>query len=215
MQKLRFILRKMNGLVSTTFTLQQKSGFKLDIVLFPPTQVQHYGSCHKEWNGNYLQPRRPQAFIPPTVHGHTFSLPHGSPTHSAGHPQPPGLLSYLPSATVAHLLPSPCPPPAARPILQPAYSLVHHQGISVGINHRLLPSPTLLPQAQFKALFPPHSYMASPVYAGFPLSPSKLSHYPYIWAGALGSHVHAAGTEPPHLSFLMKFDNSDDANRAL
>uniref|UniRef100_A0A673IL30 non-specific serine/threonine protein kinase n=1 Tax=Sinocyclocheilus rhinocerous TaxID=307959 RepID=A0A673IL30_9TELE len=116
-------------------------------------QVQHYGSCHKEWNGNYRQPRRPQAFIPPTVHGPTFSLPHGSPIHSAGHPPPPALLSYPPSAPVAHLLPSPCPPPAPRAILQPAYSLVHHQGISMGINHRLLPSPTLLPQAQFKALF--------------------------------------------------------------
>ncbi|XP_073724719.1 homeodomain-interacting protein kinase 3a isoform X2 [Misgurnus anguillicaudatus] len=141
-------------------------------------QVQHYGSCHKEWNGNYRQPRRPQAYIHPTVHGPTFPLPHGSPTHSAGHPPP--LLSYPPSGPVAHLLPSPCPPPAPRPILQPAYSLVHHQGISVGINHRLLPSPTLLPQGQFKALFPPHSYVASPVYAGFPLSPSKLGQYPYI-----------------------------------
>uniref|UniRef100_A0A8C2GEF6 non-specific serine/threonine protein kinase n=1 Tax=Cyprinus carpio TaxID=7962 RepID=A0A8C2GEF6_CYPCA len=149
-------------------------------ILFPHAQVQHYGSCHKEWNGNYRQPRRPQAFIPPTVHGPTFPLPHGSPTHLAGHPPPPGLLSYPPSAPVAHLLPSPCPPPAPRPVLQPAYSLVHHQGISVGINHRLLPSPTLLPQGQFKALFPPHSYVASPVYAGFPLSPSKLSQYPYI-----------------------------------
>ncbi|TRY98466.1 hypothetical protein DNTS_020557, partial [Danionella cerebrum] len=143
-------------------------------------QVQHYGSSHKEWNGNYRQPRRPQAFIPPTVHGPTFPLPHGSPTHSAGHPPPPALLSYPPSGPVAHLLPSPCPPPAPRPVLQPAYSLVHHQGISVGINHRLLPSPTLLPQGQFKALFPPHSYVASPAYAGFPLSPSKLSQYPYI-----------------------------------
>lgn len=148
--------------------------------MFPPAQVQHYGSCHKEWNGNYRQPRRPQAFIPPTVHGPTFPLPHGSPTHSAGHPLPPALLSYPPSAPMAHLLPSQCPPPAPRPILQPAYSLVHHQGISVGINHRLLPSPTMLPQGQFKAFFPPHSYVASPVYAGFPLSPSKLSQYPYI-----------------------------------
>ncbi|XP_051978912.1 homeodomain-interacting protein kinase 3-like isoform X1 [Xyrauchen texanus] len=143
-------------------------------------QIQHYGSCHKEWNGNYRQPRRPHAFIPPMVHGPAFPLPHGSPTHSAANPPPPALLSYPPSVPVAHLLPSPCPPPAQRPVLQPAYSLVHHQGISVGINHRLLPSPTLLPQGQFKALFPPHSYVASPAYAGFPLSPSKLSQYPYI-----------------------------------
>ncbi|CAM4734404.1 unnamed protein product [Leuciscus chuanchicus] len=171
---------RLSHLSTPTLPRQQKlsSSFQPQ----PPGfgQVQHYGSCHKEWNGNYRQPRRPQAFIPPTVHGHTFPLPHGSPTHSAGHPPPPALLSYPPSAPVAHLLPSPCPPPGPRPVLQPAYSLVHHQGISVGINHRLLPSPTLLPQGQFKALFHPHSYVASPVYAGFPLSPSKLSQYPYI-----------------------------------
>uniref|UniRef100_A0A672PWZ2 non-specific serine/threonine protein kinase n=1 Tax=Sinocyclocheilus grahami TaxID=75366 RepID=A0A672PWZ2_SINGR len=171
---------RLSHLSTPTLPRQQKlsSSFQPQ----PPGfgQVQHYGSFHKEWNGNYRQPRRPQAFIPPTVHGPTFPLPHGSPTHSAGHPPPPALLSYPPSAPVAHLLPSPCPPPAPRPILQPAYSLVHHQGISVGINHRLLPSPTLLSQGQFKALFPPHSYVASPVYAGFPLSPSKLSQYPYI-----------------------------------
>uniref|UniRef100_A0A9J7YWD9 Homeodomain interacting protein kinase 3a n=2 Tax=Cyprinus carpio TaxID=7962 RepID=A0A9J7YWD9_CYPCA len=166
----------------STATLPRQQKLNSSFQPQPPGfgQVQHYGSCHKEWNGNYRQPRRPQAFIPPTVHGPTFQLPHGSPTHSAGHPPPPALLSYPPSAPVAHLLPSPCPPPAPRPVLQPAYSLVHHQGISVGINHRLLPSPTLLPQGQFKALFPPHSYVASPVYAGFPLSPSKLSQYPYI-----------------------------------
>lgn len=171
---------RLSHLSTPTLSHQQKlsSSFQPQ----PPGfgQVQHYGSCHKEWNGNYRQPRRPQAFIPPTVHGPTFPLPHGSPTHSAGHPLPPALLSYPPSAPMAHLLPSQCPPPAPRPILQPAYSLVHHQGISVGINHRLLPSPTMFPQGQFKAFFPPHSYVASPVYAGFPLSPSKLSQYPYI-----------------------------------
>ncbi|XP_066505653.1 homeodomain-interacting protein kinase 3a isoform X2 [Hoplias malabaricus] len=143
-------------------------------------QVQHYGSCPKEWNSNYSQPqRRPQAFIPPTVHGHPFPpmQPHGSPTHSA-----PALLSYPPSGPpMAHLLPSPCaaPPQPPRPVLQPAYSLVP-QGLGVGIDPRLLPSPTLHPPAHFKALFPPHSYIASPAYAGFPLSPTKLPQYPYI-----------------------------------
>ncbi|XP_007228387.3 homeodomain-interacting protein kinase 3a isoform X3 [Astyanax mexicanus] len=148
-------------------------------------QVQHYASCHKEWNGNYSQPpRRPQAFIPPTVHAHPFPplQPHGSPTHSAGPPHPTALLSYPPSGPpVAHLLPSPCPAPPQppRPVLQPAYSLVP-QGLSVGIDPRLLPSPTLHPPAHFKALFQPHSYVASPAYAGFPLSPTKLPQYPYI-----------------------------------
>ncbi|XP_062856885.1 homeodomain-interacting protein kinase 3a isoform X2 [Trichomycterus rosablanca] len=133
-------------------------------------QVQHYGSGHKEWNGNYTQHRRPQAFIPPTVHGHTF--PHASPTHSVQVP-PPALLPYPHSGPVAHLLPSP------RPVLQPAYSLVP-QGISVGIDPCLLPSPTLHPPGAFKTLFTPHSYVTTPAYAGFPLSPSKLPHYPYI-----------------------------------
>ncbi|XP_051919419.1 homeodomain-interacting protein kinase 3 isoform X3 [Hippocampus zosterae] len=156
-------------------------------------QVQHFTSCHQEWNGNFA-PRRPQAFIPPTIHGPAFTLSHGSPNHSAGHPHlgghphsQPTLLSYPPSgplvtaAPVAHLLASPV---ASRPVLQPAYSISHPAGIvhqvTVGINPRLLPSPTLHPQGQFKPLFPPHSYIASPAYAGFPLSPTKINQYPYI-----------------------------------
>ncbi|XP_017329873.1 homeodomain-interacting protein kinase 3a isoform X1 [Ictalurus punctatus] len=153
---------------TSTFQQQQPLGYG---------QVQHYNSCHTEWNGNYTQPRRPQAFIPPTVHGHTF--PHASPSRSAQAPPPapPALLSYPPPAPVAHLLPSP------RPVLQPTYSLVP-QGISMGINPgidpRLLPSPTLHPPAAFKALFTPHSYVTSPAYTSFPLSPTKLPQYPYI-----------------------------------
>uniref|UniRef100_A0A8L0DRB3 non-specific serine/threonine protein kinase n=1 Tax=Oncorhynchus mykiss TaxID=8022 RepID=A0A8L0DRB3_ONCMY len=154
--------------------------------------LQHYGSCHQEWNGNYAH-RRPQAYIPPTMHGHSFTLPHGSPNHTSGprhHPHPHGqhtLLSYPPpgplvtAAPVAHILAS---PGASRPVLQPAYSISHPGGIvhqvTVGINPRLLPSPTIHPQGQFKALFPPHPYMASPAYATFPLSPTKLNQYPYI-----------------------------------
>nr|XP_023997842.1 homeodomain-interacting protein kinase 3-like isoform X2 [Salvelinus alpinus]XP_023997843.1 homeodomain-interacting protein kinase 3-like isoform X2 [Salvelinus alpinus] len=155
-------------------------------------QLQHYGSCHQEWNGNYAH-RRPQAYIPPTMHGHSFTLPHGSPNHTTGprhHPHPHGqhtLLSYPPNgplvtaAPVAHILAS---PGASRPVLQPAYSISHPGGIvhqvTVGINPRLLPSPTIHTQGQFKALFPPHPYMASPAYATFPLSPTKLNQYPYL-----------------------------------
>uniref|UniRef100_A0A674ATA8 non-specific serine/threonine protein kinase n=1 Tax=Salmo trutta TaxID=8032 RepID=A0A674ATA8_SALTR len=153
-------------------------------------QLQHYGSCHQEWNGNYTH-RRPQAYIPPTMHGHSFTLPHGSPNHTTGprhHPHSQHtLLSYPPpgplvtAAPVAHILAS---PGASRPVLQPAYSISHPGGIvhqvTVGINPRLLPSPTIHPQGQFKALFPPHPYMASPAYATFPLSPTKLNQYPYI-----------------------------------
>uniref|UniRef100_A0A672ZZG4 non-specific serine/threonine protein kinase n=1 Tax=Sphaeramia orbicularis TaxID=375764 RepID=A0A672ZZG4_9TELE len=157
-------------------------------------QVQHFGSCHQEWNGNFTH-RRPQAYIPPTMHGHTFTLSHSSPSHTTGphphlggHPHSqPTLLSYPPSgplvtaAPVAHLLAS---PGASRPVLQPTYSISHPAGIvhqvTVGINPRLLPSPTLHPQGQFKPLFPPHSYIASPAYASFPLSPTKINQYPYI-----------------------------------
>uniref|UniRef100_A0A3B3X033 non-specific serine/threonine protein kinase n=1 Tax=Poecilia mexicana TaxID=48701 RepID=A0A3B3X033_9TELE len=157
-------------------------------------QVQHFTSCHQEWNGNFAN-RRPQAYIPPTMHGHTFTLSHSSPNHTTGphphlggHPHSqPTLLSYPPSgplvtaAPVAHLLAS---PGASRPVLQPTYGISHPAGIvhqvAVGINPRLLPSPTLHPQSQFKPLFPPHSYIASPAYGSFPLSPTKLNQYPYI-----------------------------------
>ncbi|MEQ2163789.1 Homeodomain-interacting protein kinase 3, partial [Goodea atripinnis] len=154
----------------------------------------HFSSCHQEWNGNFAN-RRPQAYIPPTMHGHTFTLSHSSPNHTTGphphlggHPHSqPTLLSYPPSgplvtaAPVAHLLAS---PGASRPVLQPTYGISHPAGIvhqvAVGINPRLLPSPTLHPQSQFKPLFPPHSYIASPAYSSFPLSPTKLNQYPYM-----------------------------------
>ncbi|XP_030586764.1 homeodomain-interacting protein kinase 3a isoform X2 [Archocentrus centrarchus] len=172
-------------------------------------QVQPYGSnqSNKEWNGNY-GPLRPHAYIPPTVHTHTFS-----PTHTSAAPHT--LLSYPPSGPLAAahhphpILPSRPPPP---PLLQHGYGLSHPQGgaivhqVTLSISahphhpahpaphpHRLLPSPTIHPHHQsgyahhphqFKPPFPPpppppHPYMASPVtYTGFPLSPTKLSHHP-------------------------------------
>ncbi|RXM28829.1 Homeodomain-interacting protein kinase 3 [Acipenser ruthenus] len=155
-------------------------------------QQQHM-NFGQEWNGNYGH-RRQQAYIPPTIHGHTFTLPHGSPSHSTAHPHLAGstqfggqpILPYPPplctAAPVAHILASPC---TTRPVMQPTtYSISHPNGIvhqvTVGINHRLLPSPTIH-QNQFKPIFPAHSYItASPAYTGFPLSPTKLSQYPYI-----------------------------------
>ncbi|XP_038873538.1 homeodomain-interacting protein kinase 3-like isoform X2 [Salvelinus namaycush] len=156
---------------------QKMTTFQQQPLGFGQPQVQQYSSCHKEWNGNYGLHRRPHAYIPPTIHGHAFT-----PTHNSGpHPQAT-LLSYPPSAPVAHhLLASPC---ALRPVLQPAYGISHpgsivHQ-VTMGINHRLLPSPTIHHQGQFGPLFPPHSYIASPAYTGFPLSPTKLNQYPYL-----------------------------------
>ncbi|XP_071770960.2 homeodomain-interacting protein kinase 3-like isoform X2 [Centroberyx gerrardi] len=114
-------------------------------------QVQPYGSNHssKEWNGNY-GPLRPHAYIPPTVHTHTFThLPHSSPTHTSAGPHPHAhththththtqglpthaLLPYPaagPLPAGAHhphpILPSRPPPP---PLLQPGYGLSHPQG---------------------------------------------------------------------------------------
>ncbi|XP_069479680.1 homeodomain-interacting protein kinase 3 isoform X2 [Ambystoma mexicanum] len=160
------------------------------------SQVQHLGSAHQEWNGNYGH-RRQQTYIPANVSSHPFTLQHGSPNHSTVHAHlagnahlagQPAILSYASSvplttaAPVAHLLASPC---TSRPILQhPTYSISHPNGIvhqvAVGINHRLLPSPTIH-QTQYKQFFPPHSYIAaSPAFTGFPLSPTKLNQYPYM-----------------------------------
>uniref|UniRef100_A0A665TJS2 non-specific serine/threonine protein kinase n=1 Tax=Echeneis naucrates TaxID=173247 RepID=A0A665TJS2_ECHNA len=159
-------------------------------------QVQPYGSNHsnKEWNGNY-GPLRPHAYIPPTVHTHTFThLPHSSPTHTSAGPHTHNqglpthtLLSYPPSGPLTtahhpHPILSSRPPP---PLLQHSYSLSHPQGgtilhqVTLGIGthphhaghpaphpHRLLPSPTIHPHHQPAA------------YTGFPLSPTKLSHHP-------------------------------------
>ncbi|XP_073900158.1 homeodomain-interacting protein kinase 3 isoform X3 [Castor canadensis] len=160
------------------------------------SQVQHFGSGHQEWNGNFGH-RRQQAYIPTNVTSNPFTLSHGSPNHTAVHAHlagnthlggQPTLLPYPSSATlssaapVAHLLASPC---TSRPMLQhPTYNISHPSGIvhqvPVGINPRLLPSPTIH-QTQYKPIFPPHSYIAaSPAYTGFPLSPTKLSQYPYM-----------------------------------
>uniref|UniRef100_A0A2K6FEY7 Homeodomain interacting protein kinase 3 n=1 Tax=Propithecus coquereli TaxID=379532 RepID=A0A2K6FEY7_PROCO len=160
------------------------------------SQVQHFGSGHQEWNGNFGH-RRQQAYIPTSVTSNPFTLSHGSPNHTAVHAHlagnthlggQPTLLPYPSSAAlssaapVAHLLASPC---TSRPVLQhPTYNISHPSGIvhqvPVGINPRLLPSPTIH-QTQYKPIFPPHSYIAaSPAYTGFPLSPTKLSQYPYM-----------------------------------
>lgn len=160
------------------------------------SQVQHFGTGHQEWNGNFGH-RRQQAYIPTSVTSNPFTLSHGSPNHTAVHAHlagsthlggQPTLLPYPSSASlssaapVAHLLASPC---TSRPMLQhPTYNISHPSGIvhqvPVGINPRLLPSPTIH-QTQYKPIFPPHSYIAaSPAYTGFPLSPTKLSQYPYM-----------------------------------
>nr|XP_046248978.1 homeodomain-interacting protein kinase 3-like isoform X1 [Scatophagus argus] len=150
-------------------------------------QVQPYGSNHssKEWNGNY-GPLRPHAYIPPTVHTHTFThLPHSSPTHTSAAQGLPThtLLSYPASGPLAAahhphpILPSRPPPPPPPPLLQHSYSLSHTQGgaivhqVTLGISthphhpghptphpHRLLPSPTIHPHHQAGYAHHPHQF---------------------------------------------------------
>ncbi|XP_030340844.1 homeodomain-interacting protein kinase 3 isoform X3 [Strigops habroptila] len=195
LKKGRSVLGRINH-SSIVGNRQQKlaSAFHQQHVNF--SQVQHFGSGPQEWNGNYAH-RRQQAYIPASVAGHAFSLPQGSPNHAAVHAHlsggphlggQPALLPYpspaplSTAAPVAHLLASPC---TSRPLLQhPTYNITHPSGIihqvPVGINPRLLPSPTIH-QTQYKPVFPPHSYIAaSPAYTGFPLSPTKLSQYPFM-----------------------------------
>ncbi|KAK2535772.1 Hipk3 [Columba guinea] len=195
LKKGRSVLGRINH-SSIVGNRQQKltSAFHQQHINF--SQVQHFGSGPQEWNGNYAH-RRQQAYIPATIAGHAFSLPQGSPNPTAVHTHLPGsthlggqpaILPYPSSAPlstaapVAHLLASPC---TSRPLLQhPTYNISHPSGIvhqvPVGINPRLLPSPTIH-QTQYKPIFPPHSYIAaSPAYTGFPLSPTKLSQYPFM-----------------------------------
>ncbi|XP_075611372.1 homeodomain-interacting protein kinase 3 isoform X2 [Balearica regulorum gibbericeps] len=195
LKKGRSVLGRINQ-SSVVGNRQQKltSAFHQQHINF--SQVQHFGSGPQEWNGNYAH-RRQQPYLPASVAGHAFSLPQGSPNHTTVHAHlsgsthlggQPAILPYPSSAPlstaapVAHLLASPC---TSRPLLQhPTYSISHPSGIvhqvPVGINPRLLPSPTIH-QTQYKPIFPPHSYIAaSPAYTGFPLSPTKLSQYPFM-----------------------------------
>uniref|UniRef100_A0A8C8AWG2 non-specific serine/threonine protein kinase n=1 Tax=Otus sunia TaxID=257818 RepID=A0A8C8AWG2_9STRI len=195
LKKGRTVLGRINQ-SSVVGNRQQKltSAFHQQHINF--SQVQPFGSGPQEWNGNYAH-RRQQAYIPASVAGHAFSLPQGSPNHTTVHAHlsgsthlggQPAILPYPSSAPlstaapVAHLLASPC---TSRPLLQhPTYNISHPSGIvhqvPVGINPRLLPSPTIH-QTQYKPIFPPHSYIAaSPAYTGFPLSPTKLSQYPFM-----------------------------------
>ncbi|XP_041852336.1 homeodomain-interacting protein kinase 3a isoform X2 [Melanotaenia boesemani] len=171
-------------------------------------QVQPYSSNHsnKEWNGNY-GPLRPHAYIPPTVHTHTFThLHHSSPTHtSAGpHAHTQGLpthtlLTYpssgpLPTAHHPHPILSSRPPP----LLQHGYGLSHPQGgtlvhqVTLGISthphhpaphpHRLLPSPTINPHHQSGYAHHPHQFKppfpAPPPPHPYMASPAAYTGFP-------------------------------------
>ncbi len=143
-----------------------------------------------ERNGGH---RRQQAYITPTMATHAQYSFHNSPTHTANvHPHlaashlpgQPHLYTYTaPTAlgstgTVAHLVAS---QGAARHAVQHASyppGIVHQVPVSMG--HRVLPSPTLH-HGQYQAQFAHQTYIsASPVYTGYPLSPTKMNQYPYL-----------------------------------
>ncbi|KAM4553766.1 homeodomain-interacting protein kinase 3-like isoform 1-T1 [Fundulus diaphanus] len=172
-------------------------------------QVQPYGSNHsnKEWNGNY-GPLRPHAYIPPTVHTHTFThLHHNSPTHTTAGPHT--LLSYSSSGplTATHhpILPSRPPPP---PLLQHGFGLSHPQGgallhqVTLGISahphhpghpaasHRLLPSPTVNPHLQPGYSHHPHQFK--------PPFPPPAPPHPYMASPATFTGFHLSPTKLSH-----------------
>ncbi|XP_069383810.1 homeodomain-interacting protein kinase 3a isoform X2 [Paralichthys olivaceus] len=181
-------------------------------------QVQPYVSNHgsKEWNGNY-GPLRPHAYIPPTVHTHTFThLQHSSPTHTsaAPHTHTQGLpthtlLSYPPGGplTTAHhphpILPSRPPPP----LLQHSYGLSHPQGgtivhqVTLGISahphhpghpaHRLLPSPTIHPHHQPSYAHLPHQFKP-------PFPPPPPPPHPYMASPAAYTGFPLSPTKLSH-----------------
>ncbi|XP_056137378.1 homeodomain-interacting protein kinase 3-like [Lampris incognitus] len=191
---------------------KQSLGFK---------QVQPYGS-NKEWNGNY-GPLRPHAYIPPSVHTHTFThLQHSSPTHnsSAPHTHTQGLpthtlLSYPPTGPLAAthhphpILPSHPPPPT---LLQAGYGLSHPQGgtivhqVTLGISthphhpghppphpHRLLPSPTIHPHHQ--PGYPHHQF--KPPFPPPPPPPPPPPH-PYMASPAAYTGFPLSPTKVRH-----------------
>ncbi|KAM4734416.1 homeodomain-interacting protein kinase 3-like isoform 1-T1 [Anableps anableps] len=172
-------------------------------------QAQPYGSNHsnKEWNGSY-GPLRPHAYIPPTVHTHTFThLHHNSPTHTSAAPHT--LLSYPSSGPLAAahhpILPSRPPPP---PLLPHGFGLSHPQGgalvhqVALGIgthphhpghpaaSHRLLPSPTINPHHQPSYTHHPHQFKP-------PFPPPPPPH-PYMASPAAFTGFHLSPTKLSH-----------------
>ncbi|KAJ8382746.1 hypothetical protein SKAU_G00035240 [Synaphobranchus kaupii] len=134
--------------------------------------------------------RRQQAYVAPTMaaqapypfHHHSPSHAHLQAAHMPGQPHPHLYAYTAPTAlgstgAVAHLVTS---QGSARHATYPP-SLVHQVPVSVG--HRVLPS-SALHHAQYQAQFTHQTYFSgspgSAVYTGYPLSPTKVSQYPYL-----------------------------------
>ncbi|KAM4553559.1 homeodomain-interacting protein kinase 2 isoform 4-T4 [Fundulus diaphanus] len=146
-----------------------------------------------ERNGGH---RRQQAYIAPNIATQAPYFHHNSPSHTGNvHPHlaathlssQPHLYTYTAPAalgstgTVAHLVAS--QGSARHAVQHGSYppSIVHQ--VPVSVSHRVLPSPTLH-HGQYQAQFAHQAYIsaspASTVYAGYPLSPTKVNQYPYL-----------------------------------
>lgn len=185
------------------------------------SQVQLYMPNHsnKDWNRNY-GPLRPHAYIPPTVHTHTFThLPHSSPTHTSAPPlthtqglPTHTLLSYQstgPLTATHHPTQSILPPPPP-PLVQHSYRLSHPQGgtivhqVTLGVSahphhpHRLLPSPTVHPHHQPNYGPLPHQFQPPfPPPHPYMASPAAYTSFP-LSPTKLGHH--------PQFSYIWRAD---------
>ncbi|XP_047451618.1 homeodomain-interacting protein kinase 3-like [Mugil cephalus] len=174
-------------------------------------QVQPYSSNHsnKEWNGNY-GPLRPHAYIPPTVHTHTFThLPHSSPTLTSAASHAHTLLSYPPPTAAHHPHPHPILPSRPPPLLQHGYSLSHQGGaivhqVTLGIGthphhpHRFLPSPTVHPHHQPGYAHHPHPHHPHPHQFKPPFPPPPPPPHPYLASPAAYTGFPLSPTKLSH-----------------
>ncbi|KAF3832549.1 hypothetical protein F7725_026214 [Dissostichus mawsoni] len=169
----------------------------------PPCIPAPATAAYRLWAGaafRFLPPGMEWQLCPPETTGlypphhawaHIHPVPqqpkpqYGAPPPPWGPPTHPAHLTVLPpvwpsghGCTRAHLLASPV---ASRPILQPTYSSPTRQASCIRSLWESTPTaalPHLAPPGQFKPLFPPHSYIASPAYAVSPSVPPKSTSTP-------------------------------------
>ncbi|XP_072336659.1 homeodomain-interacting protein kinase 1-like isoform X6 [Scyliorhinus torazame] len=148
-------------------------------------------------------PRRQQAYVTPTLAQPPYSFQHNSPTHPGVHPHltavsapthlsgQPHMYTYAPTAaalatssSMAHLLNQQS---SSRHAMQQATYAAHPtsllQQVPVSMGPSLLPSASIAP-SQYQHPFATQSYInasrAPTLYAGYPLSPTKINQYSYL-----------------------------------
>ncbi|XP_069797617.1 homeodomain-interacting protein kinase 1-like isoform X5 [Narcine bancroftii] len=148
-------------------------------------------------------PRRQQAYVTPTLAQAPYSFQHNSPTHPGVHPHltavsapthlsgQPHMYTYTPTAaalatssSMAHLLNQQT---STRHAMQQATYAAHPtsllQQVPVSMGPSLLPSASVA-ASQYQHPFATQSYInasrAPTLYAGYPLSPTKINQYSYL-----------------------------------